>query len=227
MAGKRGIQWSRERLEGWVAQGLRQRDIAAMLGVTQSAVSYQMRQFGVRPLCRPEWPVEQIRRWIEEEDRTHAWVGAQLGCSDKQVTKLCKRHGVKSASRGPRGGAQHYAWRERGSRGKTRPTRRGRAVHREMVSSALGRRLERREVVHHLNFDILDNRPENLWLFPSQSEHLSWHRQLEEAARRQSRSPVDLALEGLPPGGDALHGTSLRRPVGRGAPALRQTNGQT
>ena len=54
---------------------------------------------------------------------------------------------------------------------------RGRYVqeHRLVVERHLGRRLDRREVVHHLNGDQLDNRIENLHTC-SQAEHLRLHR---------------------------------------------------
>lgn len=47
--------------------------------------------------------------------------------------------------------------------------------HRLVMESVLGRRLARHEVVHHINGDIRDNRPENLKLFSSHSEHVRAH----------------------------------------------------
>lgn len=47
--------------------------------------------------------------------------------------------------------------------------------HRYVMQEFLGRELRSREVVHHINGDIMDNRLENLKLFKSQSEHMRFH----------------------------------------------------
>lgn len=52
--------------------------------------------------------------------------------------------------------------------------------HRLIMESHLGRRLRRREVVHHVNDDPQDNRIENLRLYPSNKQHKS-----DDAKQRQ------------------------------------------
>lgn len=53
--------------------------------------------------------------------------------------------------------------------------------HRLIMARMLGRPLQRVEVVHHVNHNPQDNRPENLELFPDNRTH-----KLEEARRKRS-----------------------------------------
>lgn len=47
--------------------------------------------------------------------------------------------------------------------------------HRLVMERTMGRRLLPEEIVHHINGDKSDNRPENLELFASNSEHVAAH----------------------------------------------------
>ena len=53
----------------------------------------------------------------------------------------------------------------------------GRHIHRQVAEKILGRPLREGEIVHHINRDKRDNRPENLMIFPSQAEHARWHKE--------------------------------------------------
>lgn len=55
----------------------------------------------------------------------------------------------------------------------------GRHTHRVVAEWVLGRALKPGEVVHHINRDKRDNRPENLMIFPSQAEHAAWHQKFD------------------------------------------------
>lgn len=73
---------------------------------------------------------------------------------------------------------------------KARPPLKGRYllrgrryVHRIVAEEMLGRPLRSGEVVHHINGDTRDNRPENLEVLSSQGEHNRLHGRLRQAER--------------------------------------------
>ena len=50
-------------------------------------------------MIRRDWPVDLVRKWIENERRTGPWIAAQLHCCERTVWDICEKHHIKSPFR--------------------------------------------------------------------------------------------------------------------------------
>ena len=57
--------------------------------------------------------------------------------------------------------------------------------HRLVVERTIGRNLHKWEIVHHINEVRSDNRPENLIIFNTSTEHLKFHREVMSSAHHK------------------------------------------
>lgn len=119
------------------------------------------------------------------------WTGKTFcrGCSNKE-SGIAKR-GKPIKKSGPRPnvfGDKHHSWT--GGRFISSDgywvvyvgPRHHRKEHLLLMEQKVGRSLRSGEVVHHVDLDKLNNKPENLVLFPSEKEHRAAHGSLTELA---------------------------------------------
>lgn len=194
----------------WGGEDLR--SIARDLGVGHSTLQRRRREEGYPPAPkhgrRPGTPNRngRVRRqldlgWCEALVRAFgtslAEIGRMWGLSESSVYQRRRAAWLPPARRGARRGAAHRDWK-----GGRRLDKHGyvlvRALghphslctgyvreHRLVMERHLGRYLSPREVVHHRNGDVADNRIENLELFPDNAAH-----KRAEGERRRLGHPV-------------------------------------
>lgn len=161
--------------------------VAKEIGCSVATVAFHLnkRANGLRPKKVIDWPVDKMRQWYEVERKTVEEIGVLLGISSKVVNKACKRFGFAMRPRGQKFGSEHKGWKggrtidkagyvlvympehpDSNSNGYIRE-------HRLVMEKKLGRRLEKHEVVHHIDENTSNNDPDNLELFASNGDHLA------------------------------------------------------
>jgi hypothetical protein len=60
------------------------------------------------------------------------------------------------------------------------------AEHRLVMEKHIGRLLTKKEVVHHIDGDVSNNSIDNLMLFTTSSEHLSYHKEQRQLAKQNA-----------------------------------------
>lgn len=115
-----------------------------------------------------------------------------MGYGTTSVTRILKRNGCIMASGK---GKEHSGWK--GGRGiksgywtvynVDHPRRMGinRVFEHILVAEKkYGRTIKKGEPIHHINFNRLDNNPDNLYLCSGHKEHMDLHYSLEDVARK-------------------------------------------
>lgn len=128
-------------------------------------------------------PREELRLLVEVETLTQVEIARRYGVKRDLVRKWCRLYQLTTQRTGPRSGERHPDWKGGRVQRKgywyiyapdhPRCTKAGYVLeHRLVMEGALGRYLERHEVVHHRDGNRENNVPENLEVFESNADHL-------------------------------------------------------
>jgi hypothetical protein len=126
-----------------------------------------------------KWDADELRSLYEEQGLSSVDIAKFKGVHPTAVTYQLRKLGIRARSpvEAAVRGDRHPFYKGSKFKGYYRSNLGGRKQleHRRIAERALGRSLGVEEVVHHCNDDKADNRPENLWVFPSQSDHMRFH----------------------------------------------------
>jgi predicted transcriptional regulator len=126
---------------------------------------------------------ESELRNLVSQDLQNWKIAEHFGCSESTIEKRLRKLGLKKQRTGPKSGDRHPDWKGgvcivKGYKYIYSPDHpnktRGNYVseHRLVMEQKLGRLLDRKEVVHHIDGDPLNNHPDNLAVFGCNAEHL-------------------------------------------------------
>lgn len=119
--------------------------------------------------------IEEEMKNVKREEQKCIYCGDLLG--KKGCLGMCNKHYIQYKRWGD---PLHADNKERATiDGYYRDGKTGRREHRVIWEEYYGEKLEKDEIIHHINFVKTDNRIENLYKYANASEHIKAHRQFE------------------------------------------------
>jgi len=171
---------SKEVKAEWVVlykRGITNREIAQKFGCHMSTVTAHIKSVGVYREPKPI-PVELKKCWPAKyrDGSTVAEIAREDGVSYYAVYEYIINYGVVTRRRLASGGRGYVL--NKGYYIYTTGKNKDKRVHRVVMEEVLGRPLTRKEVVHHVDGDTLNNNKTNLVLFSDTIAHTKYHRKM-------------------------------------------------
>lgn len=187
--GKRGpwdflTEEQKEQCKKDYARGYSRQYLSSVYGVTSERLRNEFEKAGIENPSRHETGIERLNDCRQEvlHDYTTDAVGVRevarrFGVHEGTMKVFLSQH-VELKKRGGQPGEKNGA-----SKGKTvdqKDRDHGKYWARRTVELALGKKLPKGWVIHHMNESPRDQRHSNLWLFPTADLHRQYHAQQSE-----------------------------------------------
>lgn len=203
-------QWTRQRKCDWdrvvkmFQSGMTTKQIAEHFGMNHSSISRILKKKGF-PLGqgRKEWiilPIDEIAsRYLSGESCSE--IAVDYHVTGNLIRRKLKANGIarRSAKIAVPKGKKAYQYKHGR---KYNPMHYYRRQSYEIAAICMGQPIPSGTIIHHMNENPNDNRPENLALFPSAHHHAKFHQQAIRLQR--SGLPVDTIQLVLESGGQML-----------------------
>lgn len=182
----------------FVERGLSLGDTAAAIGYSRRQTSRFLKKFGILlPPNEKRWgprtvSPEALRSMYVDQGMSAGDIAKASGKSTPTILRWLRQDGMETRARSEaaimparrekiaaakyKGGSLDnkgyrsvHIGRDKGSKQRT-------GLHRQIAKAILARPLADAEVIHHVNGCRQDNRPANLWVFPTQADHVRFHK---------------------------------------------------